>query len=376
MGFLIGAVALAETTAGEDGSYQIHWRERQGAYVVEVTGISSACLAAIRLEEETGSLLAVRQAAQDEGLPMMAGHLEVSGDLLRFVPGFPLQAGLRYKAVFSPSDLPEPYANDAQALTADLSIPNKAKGPATRLAQVYPTADVLPENLLKFYLHFSAPMSRGGIYQYIHLRTENDEDVELPFLEIDEELWDPTMQRLTLFIDPGRIKREVKPLDDIGPALQAGHAYTLTIDADWPNAQGKPLAASYEKRFRVAEADRSEIDPKAWKMSSPQAGTREILRVQFGEPLDHALSLRLLSVVDSSDALIDGSIKLANKEKEWTFEPEKPWQTGRYHLHISTLLEDLAGNNIGKAFEVDVFEDISKRIRNTTVRRAFKVISK
>ena len=33
------------------------------------------------------------------------------------------------------------------------------------------------------------------------------EAIELPFLEIDEELWDPAMMRLTLFIDPGRIKR-------------------------------------------------------------------------------------------------------------------------------------------------------------------------
>jgi len=31
----------------------------------------------------------------------------------------------------------------------------------TIVAQVYPSATVLPENQLKFYVQFSAPMSRG-----------------------------------------------------------------------------------------------------------------------------------------------------------------------------------------------------------------------
>ena len=36
-------------------------------------------------------------------------------------------------------------------------------------------------------------MSRGNIYDHIRLRGEDGKDVELPFLEIDEELWDTTM---------------------------------------------------------------------------------------------------------------------------------------------------------------------------------------
>jgi len=34
-------------------------------------------------------------------------------------------------------------------------------------------------------------MQRGHIYDYIHLRNEAGQNVELPFLEIDEELWNP-----------------------------------------------------------------------------------------------------------------------------------------------------------------------------------------
>jgi len=37
-------------------------------------------------------------------------------------------------------------------------------------------------DLLKFYLHFSAPMRRGHIYDYVHLRDDTGQDVEIPFL--------------------------------------------------------------------------------------------------------------------------------------------------------------------------------------------------
>jgi hypothetical protein len=74
----------------------------------------------------------------------------------------------------------------------------------------------------------------------------------LPFLEIDEELWDDSMTRLTLFIEPGRIKRGVKPLEDIGPALEEGKSYTLVIDAAWQDGHGRSLKESFRKQFRLA----------------------------------------------------------------------------------------------------------------------------
>ncbi len=51
-------------------------------------------------------------------------------------------------------------------------------------------------------------MSRGDSYRHIQLRDAKGKAVELPFLELGEELWNPDMTRLTLFIDPGRVKRE------------------------------------------------------------------------------------------------------------------------------------------------------------------------
>ena len=41
--------------------------------------------------------------------------------------------------------------------------------PTTRVLHVYPSSDVLPENELKFYLSFSAPMQQGEAWTRIHL---------------------------------------------------------------------------------------------------------------------------------------------------------------------------------------------------------------
>ena len=84
-------------------------------------------------------------------------------------------------------------------------------------------------------------MSRGGVYEQIRVRDGAGREIELAFLELDEELWDPSMTRLTLLIDPGRIKRGVKPLEDVGPVFEAGRNYSLSVAADCRDAAGRSL---------------------------------------------------------------------------------------------------------------------------------------
>ena len=83
----------------------------------------------------------------------------------------------------------------------EFSLLSKPNSVPPSVAAVYPSADVLPENLLKFYIHFSAPMSRGEAYQRIHLMHEGSE-VKDPFLELGEELWDVDQTRFHSFHPP------------------------------------------------------------------------------------------------------------------------------------------------------------------------------
>jgi len=181
------------------------------------------------------------------------------------------------------------------------------------------------------------------------------------------------MTRLTLFIDPGRIKRGVKPLEDVGPALEEGREYTLSIDPAWKDANNQPLLLKFEKHFRVSAPDRSPPDPSAWKVTTPLANGREPVVVDFNESMDRALAQRLIIVTDSGGRPIDGQVELSAHERRWSFLPAKRWTTGPYRLVIGTTIEDLAGNNVGKPFEVDLFETTDRRLPGESVKLAFEV---
>jgi hypothetical protein len=296
--------------------------------------------------------------------PAMAGWYFFHRGVLTFEPHFPPSPGVTYRAVVRVGE---------KSLTADYATPAVAAAEPTVVTQVYPTADELPENLLKFYVHFSAPMRRGHIYDHIRLLDESGKPVELPFLEIDEELWDPGMKRLTLFIDPGRIKRGVEPLEDVGPALVAGKRFKLVIDGAWKDASGKPLARSFVKSFNVAPPDRDPPDPEKWTVTPPAGGGTAPLAVAFGKPMDHALSLRMVRVVDGEGNEVAGTAALAERETRWTFTPDAAWRPGRYSLVVQTTIEDLAGNNIGKPFDVDLAEGPKRVEPGGTVSLPFRV---
>jgi hypothetical protein len=197
--------------------------------------------------------------------------------------------------------------------------------------------------------------------------------VPSPFLKLDEELWDPSGTRLTLLIDPGRIKQGLVPREELGPVLESGRRYTLRIDSDWPDAAGRPLAEPFPKTFETIPADEVPPDPSNWHLDAPEAGTRSPLVVRLPEPLDHALLGRLLFVSDEQGRLLAGRAEVAGAETRWSFTPDVPWQAGRYLLVADTDLEDLAGNGIGRPFEVDVFERIEPRVDVRTVSVPFRV---
>jgi hypothetical protein len=323
------------------------------------------------------NLLAVyaeQKSSTSMDLPPMSGSYRVRSGVIRFEPQFPLERGVTYKAVFR-VDRISGSAEGAgpKVMVSTFRLPTNQSNPTTVVSQVYPSAGVLPENLLKFYIHFTAPMSRGRIYDHIHLREETGKEIELPFLEIDEELWDSALTRLTLFIDPGRIKRGVRPLEEVGPALEAGKRYRLVIDRAWQDGTGNPLKEGFQKTFEVGPPDRDPPDPAHWKIHPPKPETREPLTLTFPESLDHALAQRVIRVTGEGGEPLEGKTALEDQERRWIFRPVLPWQRGSYKLVVETTLEDLAGNNIGKQFEVDVFERVQRRLATPVVKLPFEI---
>jgi hypothetical protein len=366
--FVIGALACFSSRGADRATYSFRWSTN----FVELCGVTKGTLQKLQVAawhyDEWQKLLSVKAGADTSlELPPAAGTYSVVDDCIRFQPKFPFEHGVMYRAVFHPSMLP---GYGGQALTDVVSthtVPIERRKSTTVITQVFPSANQLPENLLKFYIHFSAPMSRGSIYEHIHLRGAGGKLVELPFLEIDEELWNREMTRLTLFIDPGRIKRGVRPLEEIGAVFQAGRKYTLLIDQEWKDAEGNPLKKRHVKTFRVGPPLREPLEVATWKISRPSANSLRPLLIRFPAPLDHALALRMIQVTDSDDRHVGGRTSLAEEELQWSFVPETPWKPGSYRIVIDTALEDLAGNNIGKPFEVDLFEGIDTTLRKNSV---------
>jgi hypothetical protein len=64
---------------------------------------------------------------------------------------------------------------------------------------------------------------------------------------------------------------------------------------------------------------------------------------------------------------------MENEERRWKFTPAQPWRAGEYRITIPTTIEDLAGNNIGKTFDVDLFEGVQQRIETPVVTLKFVV---
>jgi hypothetical protein len=298
-------------------------------------------------------------------VPALLGRYRIENGALAFAPQFPLQPGMSYRAV---ARLP-----GSAPLSKVFSIPKADARPSTTVEKVYPSVNVLPENQLKFYIHFSSAMARGFAYDHVSLVDESGAKVDVPFLQLGEELWDPSGKRFTLFFDPGRIKRGLLSQKELGIALHEGKRYTLVIDKGWKDAENRPLMSDFRKTFTVGPADRKPIDLKTWTIRKPVAGTRNVLTVVFPESMDNAILQRELDVTTSTGTVIEGGVAVGADEKSWIFTPDTAWKRGAYTIRVGTALADLAGNMIDRPFEIDVFERVDQNLNRTTRTLPFTV---
>jgi hypothetical protein len=88
---------------------------------------------------------------------------------------------------------------------------------------------------------------------------------------------------LTLWLDPGRIKRDLQPNKTLGPPLKRGEHCSLLIKNDWRDAEGVSLGQAFHKDFEVGVRDSISPDPAEWVIDAPESGTVQTLQVNFPE---------------------------------------------------------------------------------------------
>ena len=304
--------------------------------------------------------LFVKSALQDgQQPPAVLGSVVVMDKALWFEPRFPIEAGVEYLVRFRAQP-------EAEWQTQTVLIPKKQFAAETLVENIYPTASELPQNLLKFYIYFTAPMTQGDAYRNIELWSSDGKRVPYPFLEIGEELWDKSGKRLTLLLDPARVKRGLVPREEDGPILTAGQRYRLVIKSTWLDAHGMPLAKSHTKTFTVGPEDFRQPDPASWKIKTPKAKTRDALTLIMPEAMDHATFARGVTIENSKGEAVLGDFTFSHQETQAHFTPLKDWRPGLYDLRILRRIEDLVGNSIERPFELDRFDNVAPAPNGTS----------
>ena len=350
-----------------------------GQRTIDVAGLAAGDLAHLERtalsRDAWQAVLRVRVAQAGPApaeLPPVLGDYSVHAGALRFTPRFPFDAGQRYEVVFDPSSLPSARGRSeptpSRALRTMVAVAAPDREPSTRVVAVYPTGPGVPENHLRLYVVFSAPMGLGGGSAHVRLLDEDGRPVADPFLPLDVDLWNADRTRFTVLYDPGRVKRGILPNAELGRPLAADRRYTLVIDAAWRDAAGQPLVAPFRQEYRVGPPRERALDPADWRLDLPGGGTRDPLAVRFPAPLDYGLLQRALRVATGDGRPLVGEIRVEQGETRWTFTPRAPWRPGEYRLVAAATLEDAAGNRIGRAFEVDAAEaQGSERARGAVV---------
>ena len=344
----------SRASEADQGAVSLSWVRRRGrdSLLIEGVGISAGrppAGLAVYPADLVGDALAMPD------LQPLGGRFAVEGQAVRFTPALPFVAGMDYAVV---------ERGPGEARVRHITRPARQAAADTAVAGIYPTAATVPLNLLKIYVQFSGPMSEGRAARAVEVvREDTGARLEDVFHQGRSELWDPERRRLTLLLDPGRIKRGLGPHEAMGYPLASGTWITVTITERFRDADGAPLARGMSRRYWVGPALRRAVDPDLWRIAWPAALSTDPLDIRFDRPMDHALLQSALAVIDPDGAPVAGRIEAGPEEASWRFHPDRPWRCGRYALSVEPHLEDLAGNSLVRLFDRDLdrAEDAPRR---------------
>ncbi|MEO0813140.1 MAG: hypothetical protein AAFY60_09780, partial [Myxococcota bacterium] len=249
-----------------------------------------------------------------------------------------------------------------------------AEAPAPRVRAIYPRSPVVPENLLRFYVYFTEPMAEGDFLEHIQLRDlDSGEVLTGVFFDNLYELWTPDRKRITLLVDPGRVKTGLDANQRFGRAFVAGHRYGLDVLPTWKSISGVPLGEGYTHCFRATSEDRERIKPNEWTLELPETGTIDGVTVQFHKTVDHVSVGQFLRVLDNQQRPVPGRWLLSPADDEVTFVPTTPWRgtIEEYVLEVALRFEDVVGNNVNASFDHTATDSV-RSPGSKVVYRAFR----
>jgi hypothetical protein len=286
-------------------------------------------------------------------LQPMAGTTSADGaDAVVFVPRYPFVAGVEYRVEVRSSS-----GSHDDMRVATIGRPSSPVAPSTAVVAIRPAVSSVPRNLLRLYVEFSATMSEGEASRCVSLvEPLGRSPLADALLTMEPELWDPARRRLTVFLDPARIKRGLVPHEDAGYPLVSGGRVAVVVDRGFRDARGQPLVAGVERVFEIGPDLRGRVDPDRWTIGRPPptVGSVEPLVLTFDRALDVGLLAHCLSVVDRDGTPVAGRAMASDDGESWAFVPDDGWTAGPHRIVVDPMLEDVAGNSIRRVFDRDL----------------------
>lgn len=286
-----------------------------------------------------GAYASVSHASKKQAI---LGNFTQNTTEVRFTPILPFQKDSPYTVVF---------ANEVYPFTIDLD----PKYDRLYVEALYPNSDTLPANFLKWYIHFSKPVNPSKIYDHISLIKNSDSTkVDRALLPLETPLLSNDGTLLTLWIEPGRQKRDLGPNKRLGEVLVPNESYTLIIDEHIKDNQGIPMEMQYTHSFTVGSSDRIQPSITSWKIHTPQPNTKDPITIDYTELLDYGSLQNTIQIIDTTGNLIEGEFVINTNQKSIKFKPLNNWTIGIYKLKCKPIIEDVSGNNLERLFDQDI----------------------
>ena len=268
---------------------------------------------------------------------------------LRFIPLIPFGWNQKYTLVYQGNityftlDIPEGYEH--------LSVKS-----------IYPSAKTLPSNILKWYIYFSHPINETYVYEHVRFINATGDTLPRTTLSLENALISDNGKLLTVWIEPGRQKRNLIPNTQLGPVFKNKNTYKLVVLKTLKDIRGVPMSQDFTHSFLISSADRIKPNVDAWKIQVPKANSITNLIILCHESLDYGSLINNITVIDTINGKkIDGNWQFNNQESTLVFTPISKWNIGNYKVVFDRRIEDVAGNNLERLFDSEIRNTLSKQ---------------
>jgi len=365
--FLLLIAFCVSTTASAQEITVDHNRQSASFGTIALSGLSPEVFDAVAnlKKKDFGSFFYVRVGDSNYNV---LGLYQLKAKSISFKPRFIPDPTIRHLVYFDPDKLSALIKNQVEANHIKEEVTFEVFESSTKVSAFSPDLDTLPDNILRAYVYFNQPMGLENPYDFIKVLDENGNEIDEPFVEVSEGLWNGNRTRLTILFHPGRIKRGVGPSMTKGNIFKPGHHYSLVISDQWQAASGSGLRKTFEKRFFIGQAIRRTVDIQNWQVKVPASQTKTPLMIEPDQPLDRALAERMITIFDINDNSVAG--RWMSEGRSWKFIPDKNWKAGSYNINISKKLEDICGNTPESVFD---YGDGDERKTSPVVMRAFEI---